>query len=114
MKVQLYLCKELGPYCVVFYSLYTMHYTLQVVFLITFLLLLLHFPPFIVLPLNSPRIAVLVVTLFVCLVSTFVSHTVAALILIPLVLKLGVSMGIPAEMVICCAFAGKYILVTCV
>jgi di/tricarboxylate transporter len=57
---------------------------------------------------DSPRVAVLIVLMFVCLVSTFVSHTVAALILIPLVLKLGVSMHIPAVMVICSAFAGMY------
>ena len=61
---------------------------------------------FLVLPMDSPRIAVLMVISFVCLVSTFVSHTVAALILIPMVLKLGVIMNLPAVLVICSAFAG--------
>ena len=57
------------------------------------------------LPLSSPWLALLIILLFTATVSTFVSHTVASLILMPLLSTLGITLEIPEVVVIGSAFA---------
>jgi di/tricarboxylate transporter len=59
------------------------------------------------LPLASPWMALVVILLFCLAAATFVSHTVASLILMPVIASLGVSLGIPEIAVIGSAFASK-------
>jgi phosphate transporter len=58
------------------------------------------------LPLQYPWAAMLCIMLFTCVVSTFVSHTVAAIILMPLIVSIGVELGGAKLLVIGAAFAG--------
>lgn len=62
---------------------------------------------FLALPLQNPFLALICVLFFCCLVATFVSHTVASLILMPIITSIGVSLEIPEEMVLGSAFASK-------
>lgn len=59
------------------------------------------------LPLDSPWQALFCIILFAGTIATFVSHTVAALILLPIISKIGVDLGIPTVTVICSALASK-------
>ena len=61
----------------------------------------------IVLPLTSPWWAMMTILLFTGTVATFVSHTVASLILTPIIINIGITLGIPEKVVIGAAFAGK-------
>lgn len=61
----------------------------------------------IALPAASPWISLFYLLCFCTAVSTFVSHTVAAIILLPIVTTVGISLDIPEVVVISCAFAGK-------
>jgi phosphate transporter len=57
------------------------------------------------LPLDRPWIALVYILLFCASISTFVSHTVASIILMPVIARIGVSMQIPEVVVIGSAFA---------
>jgi phosphate transporter len=57
------------------------------------------------LPLGRPWIALVYILLFCGTISTFVSHTVASIILMPVIARIGVSMQIPEAVVIGSAFA---------
>lgn len=54
---------------------------------------------------NSPWILVMELVLMLICTTTFVSHTVSALVLMPLVVELGTSAGIPEQAVVVGAFA---------
>lgn len=58
------------------------------------------------LPLDAPWIALIMIILFTLTTATFVSHTVAALILMPVISTLGITLGTPEVAVIGSAFAG--------
>jgi phosphate transporter len=58
------------------------------------------------LPLSNPWLAFIFILLFSGSVATFVSHTVASLILMPIIVNIGITLGIPKMMVIGTAFAG--------
>ena len=60
------------------------------------------------LPLDHAWFALLIILLFCLTAATFVSHTVASLILMPVIANLGVNLGMPQVAVIGSAFAGKY------
>lgn len=62
-----------------------------------------------VLPLSSPFLALICVLFFCCTVATFVSHTVASLILMPIITSIGLSLDIAQPMVVGSAFASKKI-----
>jgi phosphate transporter len=66
----------------------------------------------IVLPVDSAFWALICVLFFCCTVATFVSHTVASLILMPIITSIGTSFNIPEPMVIGAAFASKLIRFT--
>jgi len=66
---------------------------------------------YIALPTASPWCSLLTLLFFATIVSTFVSHTVAAIILLPIVTTVGVSLGMPEVVVISCAFAGKCVII---
>ena len=53
---------------------------------------------------SSPWTAMLCILAFTMLVSTFVSHTVASIILMPIITQIGVIVGIPQVIVIGSAF----------
>ena len=57
------------------------------------------------LPVASPWLTLLYVLLFCGAIATFVSHTVASIILMPIIARIGVSMLMPEVMVIGSAFA---------
>lgn len=57
------------------------------------------------LPVDNPWLALLCILLFCGTVSTFVSHTVASIILMPIIAKIGVTMHMPEVVVIGSAFA---------
>ena len=57
------------------------------------------------LPASSPWLALLCVLFFCGTIATFVSHTVASIILMPIIVRIGVSMHMPEVMVIGSAFA---------
>lgn len=57
------------------------------------------------LPLQHPWLALLCIILFALSVATFVSHTVASIVLMPIIARLGVSLHIPEVVVIGSAFA---------
>jgi di/tricarboxylate transporter len=59
-----------------------------------------------VLPVGEPWLALLLILCFSASVATFVSHTVAALILLPVISTIGVSLGFPVVAVVGSAFAG--------
>lgn len=59
------------------------------------------------LPLSQPWVALLVILLFCLTAATFVSHTVASLVLMPVISSLGISIGMPEIAVIGSAFASK-------
>ena len=65
------------------------------------------------LPLQHPWLALLYILLFALVVASFVSHTVASIILMPIIARIGVSMHIPEVVVIGAAFAGKCRLLYC-
>jgi anion transporter len=58
-----------------------------------------------ILPLDNPWLANVGILVFVCLVGTFVSHTVAAIILMPIIVSVGVTLEIPEVVVIGSALA---------
>jgi len=60
-----------------------------------------------VLPTNSPWLSFVVILFFACGVATFISHTVASLILMPIIASIGKSVGMPEVMMIGCAYAGN-------
>merc|ERR1711974_52690 len=57
-----------------------------------------------VIPTHSPWMALVVVFLFAMVVASFVSHTVASMILMPLIARVGVDFGLPKVMVVGTAF----------
>jgi phosphate transporter len=57
------------------------------------------------LPLNSPWLALVFILFFVMTISVFVSHTVSAIILMPVITRIGVSLQIPEVVVIGSAWA---------
>lgn len=50
--------------------------------------------------------SLLIILCFAGVVATFVSHTVASIILMPIISKIGVTLGMPEVMVVSSAFAG--------
>ena len=58
-----------------------------------------------VLPLDQPWLALMCILFFCGGVATFVSHTVAAIILMPVISRIGVSLAIPEMVVVGSAFA---------
>ena len=62
------------------------------------------------LPLGHPWLSLLCILFFCGGIATFVSHTVAAIILLPLIARIGVSLAIPEVVVVGSAFASNYIL----
>ena len=69
----------------------------------------LNYTHLIALPLDEPWVALIYILLFTGIIATFVSHTVAALIILPIVTKVGITMNMPEHIVISAAFAGIYI-----
>ena len=63
---------------------------------------------FAALPLGYPWLALVIILLFCLAAATFVSHTVASLILMPVIATLGIDLGMPEVAVIGSAFAGTY------
>ncbi len=61
-------------------------------------------------PLQNPWLAVVCIFFFAGTVSTFVSHTVASIILMPVISRIGVTLGIPEVVVVGSAFAGAFFL----
>lgn len=59
------------------------------------------------LPLSNPWLAFVFILLFSGSVANFISHTVASLILMPIIVNIGITLGIPKMMVIGTAFSGK-------
>ena len=59
------------------------------------------------LPLGYPWLSLLCILFFCGGIATFVSHTVAAIILLPLIARIGVSLAIPEVVVVGSAFASK-------
>jgi len=57
------------------------------------------------LPLRNPWLALVFILFFVMTISVFVSHTVSAIILMPIIARIGVSLQIPEVVVIGSAFA---------
>jgi phosphate transporter len=57
------------------------------------------------LPLRNPWLALVFILSFVLTISIFVSHTVASIILMPIIARIGVSLQIPEVVVIGSAFA---------
>lgn len=57
------------------------------------------------LPLGSPWLSFVLILCFACGVATFVSHTVASLILMPIITAIGMTLEIPQALVIGSAFA---------
>ncbi|RYH12506.1 hypothetical protein EON65_38140 [archaeon] len=57
------------------------------------------------LPLDSPWLAFVIILLFSCSVATFISHTVASLILMPIIYSIGETLNIPQALVIGSAFS---------
>ena len=57
------------------------------------------------LPLRNPWLALIFILSFVLTISIFVSHTVASIILMPIIARIGVSLQIPEVVVIGSAFA---------
>lgn len=57
------------------------------------------------LPLDKPWVALVYILLFCGTIATFVSHTVASIILMPIIARIGVSIKIPEVVVIGSAFA---------
>ena len=64
---------------------------------------------YLALPLDEPWVALIYILLFTGVIATFVSHTVAALIILPIVTKVGITMQLPEHIVISSAFAGKFV-----
>lgn len=58
-----------------------------------------------VLPLEHPWLALMCILFFCGGIATFVSHTVAAIILMPVIARIGVSLAIPEMVVVGSAFA---------
>lgn len=54
---------------------------------------------------SSPWLALPMILCFMCTVSTFVSHTVASIILMPVIANVGTTLGMPQEVTIGAAFA---------
>eukprot|EP01034_Spumella_vulgaris_P023241 gene23241-29445_t len=59
----------------------------------------------IALPLDNPFIAFVLILCFCMTVATFISHTVASLILLPIILAVGQTLGMAEIVVMCSAFA---------
>ena len=62
----------------------------------------------IALPVQFPWLTLILILMFVALIATFVSHTVAALILLPIFTTVGVSIGGAEIVVIASAYASKF------
>ena len=54
---------------------------------------------------SQPWVALLIILSFICAVSTFVSHTVASIILMPVIARIGVALHMPEIVTIGAAFA---------
>lgn len=64
------------------------------------------------LPLNNIWLSFILILCFACGVATFVSHTVASLILMPIIASIGLTLEIPQALVIGSAFAGNILLMS--
>jgi len=71
------------------------------------------FSSFTALPLGEPWMALVIILLFCLAAATFVSHTVASLILMPVIATLGISIGMPEVTVMGSAFAGTTFFYYC-
>lgn len=60
------------------------------------------------LPYDDPWLTMLCILMFCLFVATFVSHTVASLILMPVISRIGMDLGIPKTVVVGSAFASKW------
>ena len=56
---------------------------------------------------NNPWVALIMILLFCLSIATFISHTVAALILMPLISQIGIELEIPKTVVMGSAFASN-------
>jgi phosphate transporter len=67
------------------------------------------------LPLRQHWLALFCILLFCGCIATFISHTVAAIILMPIIARIGISLAIPEVVVVGSAFASKYdsVISTC-
>lgn len=63
------------------------------------------------LPLQQPWWAFFLILVFCCVVATFVSHTVASLILMPIIASIGKTLDMPEAVVLGAAFAGQMMIV---
>jgi phosphate transporter len=61
------------------------------------------------LPLKKHWLALVCILLFSSVIATFISHTVAAIILMPIISRIGISLAIPEVVVVGSAFASTYI-----
>ncbi len=59
------------------------------------------------LPSSSPWLALIFVLFVCCVIATFISHTVASLILMPIITTIGRQFGVAEPMLIGAAFAGE-------
>lgn len=62
---------------------------------------------FAALPLDQPFIAFALVLCFCMTVATFISHTVASLILLPIILAVGQTLGMAEVVIMCSAFTSE-------
>jgi di/tricarboxylate transporter len=60
------------------------------------------------LPYDDPWLTMLCILMFCLFIATFVSHTVASLILMPIISRIGMDLGIPKTVVVGSAFASTY------
>lgn len=60
------------------------------------------------LPLEYPWLSLVYILLFTLAVATFVSHTVASLIMMPIISNIGLQLKMPEIVVMSTAFAGKF------
>lgn len=67
---------------------------------------------FTVIPTDDPWFALVCFFFFALIVATFVSHTVASMILMPLVTQIGVNLGAPKMMVFGTALSGMICIST--
>lgn len=62
------------------------------------------------LPLDHPWLSMFYILLFAGTIASFVSHTVASIILMPIISRIGASLDMPEVIVMGSAFAGVYIV----
>lgn len=63
------------------------------------------------LPYEHPLLALIIIFFFCLFLATFVSHTVASLILMPVISTIGITLEMPEEAVIGSALAGTVLVV---